>query len=329
MGDLEPSAREPTGASRPRPVPRIRGRRLAVQTLTVDALAVEVSSILAAEGIPNLLLKGPVLGRTLYDDGTLPPYRDCDILVAEACLIPAGAALRSAGFECDFDERDAHALINPHAQYWRRPPSRLLVDLHWMLDGVRADSETLWREFSSGSEPMPFHHTTVQAPSRSRIALLVALHAAQHGRQRAKPLEDLQRALDRFEPAVWEEANRLATRLQASEAFAAGLSLLEAGGRLAAGLELRANPGAELAARLQRPTRGAAAVGRVLDTPGARGKARALLALAFPPVSYMRYSFALARRGRAGLVAAYTQRLLARGRQLPAAARAVRSSRPR
>ena len=205
MGDHERSAPEPahpTPAGGELSERRIK-RRQAIRMLELDALAIEVISTLAACGVQSILLKGPVLARALYDDGAPRPYRDCDILVPEGRLADAGAALLAAGFACDFDERDAHALLDPHAQYWTRPPSRLIVDLHWTFDGVRAEPEVLWSDFAHGSAVMQFHNTAVRTPARSRIALLVALHAARHGREIAKPLEDLRRALERFESGVW------------------------------------------------------------------------------------------------------------------------------
>lgn len=327
MGDHERSAPEPahpTPAGGELSERRIK-RRQAIRMLELDALAIEVISTLAACGVQSILLKGPVLARALYDDGAPRPYRDCDILVPEGRLADAGAALLAAGFACDFDERDAHALLDPHAQYWTRPPSRLIVDLHWTFDGVRAEPEVLWSDFAHGSAVMQFHNTAVRTPARSRIALLVALHAARHGREIAKPLEDLRRALERFESGVWEEAGRLATRLGAIDAFVAGLSLVAEGDALATTLGLSANPGTELSVRLQQTPRGAGAIARVLDTDGLGGRTRALSALVFPPVSYMRYSFPLARRGTAGLLGAYAQRLLRRAPQVPAAVRAIRA----
>src|SRR5437764_1088382 len=79
-----------------------------------------------------------------------------------------------------------------------------------------------------------------ELPARQRPALLaaagralhVALHAAQHGARWEWGIRDLEQAVDRLPLGVWEQAAALAARLEATRAFAAGLSLLPGGDEL-------------------------------------------------------------------------------------------------
>src|SRR3954452_25284810 len=94
----------------------------AMHRLMVDALTAEAVGRLGAAGCPNLILRGPVLARELYADGTLRRYVDVDLLVAPTDLERAGAALRAAGFDLRRDHRERPLLAEPHAQEWRAPP---------------------------------------------------------------------------------------------------------------------------------------------------------------------------------------------------------------
>ena len=83
--------------------------------------------------------------------------------------------------------------------------------------------------------------------------LHLALHACQHGQHESQPVGDLERALADLQPAVWADAYALAKRLQAVDAFGAGLRLMPAGRAVADalgapvnarhGVVLRANGG--------------------------------------------------------------------------------------
>ena len=53
--------------------------RVIAHQIRLDLLAVAASAALAADGVPNALLKGPTTARWLYDPPR--PYRDVDLLV--------------------------------------------------------------------------------------------------------------------------------------------------------------------------------------------------------------------------------------------------------
>jgi hypothetical protein len=65
----------------------------------------------------------------------------------------------------------------------------------------------------------------------------------------------------------------------------------------------------------------------IVEKHSGRGRALAVLDAVVPTPEFMRASRPLARRGRSGLVLAYLVRAVVRASQLPAALRAVRSSR--
>ena len=294
-------------------------------TLAIDATTVEVLRAFQHAGCRSILLKGPTLQRELHRDGSRRRYRDTDLLVAPAELPRAADALARLGFRLALDHSEHPGVSEPHAQEWKR--SREAVDLHWRIPGVGVPAERAWDVLATRTAPIAIGDTAGESLARSGVALLVALHAAHHGTTATQPLSDLERALDQVEGDVWAEAARLASDLDASEAFAAGLRLAPAGARLAGDLRLPpvGSPRRRLMAADQPP--GSLGVLTILEAPTIRTRMRAIRAELLPAPDFIRVQWPLARRGRLGLVLAYAARLLARTWQLPAAIRAVRWSR--
>jgi hypothetical protein len=300
-----------------------------LRRLAVDATTARVLRGFEEAGIRSILLKGPTLQEALYRDGSFRPYIDTDLLISPADLPRTATALEALGFELELDHRDHAAISEPHAQEWGATDVPTKVDLHWRVPGIEAAPERAWEILAAETEPLTIAAVRGERLRLPAIALLVALHAAHHGRTVQRPIEDLERALAQLEPGTWIEAARLAASLGATEALAAGLRLVPAGQRLAEELALPAvsSPSRRLLAADQQP--GSLGVLRVLDAPGAGGRVRAVRDALFPAPELIRRSFPLARRGRGGLALAYVVRAAVRGWQLPGAIRAARSARRR
>jgi hypothetical protein len=109
-------------------------RSFVATTLLAQALG-EIGVALA--GLPWLVLRGPVVGASLYGDLMLRPYGDLDILVAPGAVDRAATALRSLGFRQprgDLPER-YYRRFHLHLRLGR--PGRagpLILELHWALD---------------------------------------------------------------------------------------------------------------------------------------------------------------------------------------------------
>ena len=219
-----------------------RGKRLApaVAALQLDLVAAEVITGLREAGVRPILLKGPALAAWLYE-GEFRPYGDVDLLVEEGRMNDAEAVLSELGF--GYGQPGWREL----AHSWKRPDGKT-VDLHRSLVGVGAPPATLWQELSGEVEGLRVGGIEVETLRPPGLALHVALHAAQHGGEgHRKPLEDLDRALDRADESCWREAARLAERVEATPAFATGLRLTPSGSALADRLGLPADRPPEVA----------------------------------------------------------------------------------
>jgi hypothetical protein len=186
----------------------------------MDVAAAELFGVLADERVDALLVRGPAIARRLYDAGERG-YGDCDVLVTDASREAAEIVLRRLGYE---------AYTSPGlAQHWHRPEPRAHVDLHVSLWGVRAPSHLLWDALATDLALLDLEGTTVPVPCPAATAVVVALHASQHGATVGHPLRDLQRALDRFDADVWAEAAGRARQADALYSFRQGLSMLPDG----------------------------------------------------------------------------------------------------
>jgi hypothetical protein len=211
-----------------------------------------------------------------------------------------------------------------HGLTWFRADDSAAVDLHRTVEGVGVESDLVWAALSLRTERGEvggFEAVVLTVPAR---ALLVALHAAQHG-GKPRHLQELERALERVDDADWREAAQLAEELDASAALATGLHLLPGGAVLADRLGLPNARPVDVALRAE----GSTPALTVELFSRAAGSARIAMVwhkLA-PPPTFMRKWSPLARKGRLGLALAYLWRPLWVLVTTPRAVRAWRAAR--
>ncbi len=300
------------------------GARLTVFGLMVDAVTVEVVTALRGAGVRPLLMKGPLLAE-LYD-GAARPYADTDLLVAPDAIPAAQLALGALGFFQAERDEDFPDPLAGHA--WRRPGGGV-VDLHRTLPLVAARPAEVWDAVSQGARAISLGGEEVEAVGAETTALLAALHPLHHRMEELKPVRDLEAAVAGLPEEAWLAAARLAARLGADQALAAGLRLVPEGRPLAdrLGLPTDLTPQLALLAGGENPV--ALGIERLAGARGLRARARVLGRALWPRPTAMRAWYALARRGRSGLVAAYLLRPAWLVGQLPVALGVWREARRR
>jgi Uncharacterised nucleotidyltransferase len=283
-----------------------RSHRLGT-AMAVDAVTANVVAALGRAGIASILLRGPAIGRWLYDEGDIRSYRDVDLLVepdkrpeAEAVLAGLGLVHRQAGF--------APGESVEHASEWICRHPSVVVDLHHGIEGIRAETGELWAALTSDADRINVAGVPADAPGEPALALIVALHAAHHGLHGSKHLEELRRALERADLETWQAALQLAERLEAVPSLAAGLRLLPEGAAVAERLQLP--HGSDRVTALRAASAHSTAIGfaRIVAAPGVRSKLALAARKLVPTPAFMRHWSGLARRGRPGLVLAYVWR---------------------
>jgi Uncharacterised nucleotidyltransferase len=290
------------------------------RTLLAEAVAGEVVTRLAEADVPSLVLKGPGFAHWLYDDPARRISGDTDVLVSPAHRRAAERTLGRLGFRA----------VRPGMSYadtWKRARDGGVVDLHWTILGARASGAETWEAFADDARVLSVAGREVRVPGPGATALHAAVHAIQHDEHPGRPLQELGLALERFEEPVWRDAAALAARVEATDAFAAGLRLDPRGAALADRLGLPRGTLAEAELRAPDAPAQAFALEQILAAPGFGRKVRLLARHVVPSATYMRSTKPLAQRGPAGLTAAYVLRLARATRVAPPAARALRRAR--
>lgn len=276
---------------------------LVARSLKLDREAGIAVERLRAAGVPSILLKGAAIATWLYQDGETRPYGDVDLLVSPGQLTAAIEALGELGYVHELES--AHPAEFGPKELELFGPEGVCIDLHHGLIGVSVPSQYCWDVLVGRTTVFQLTPSVqVQVLDPAARAMHLALHAAQNGPIDVKALADLERGLAKLSREEWTEAARLAERLEATEAFAAGLRLLPAGKSLADELALPRRMTVELALRTRSAPQDALFFARLAQAPGAWGKVCLFARKVFPTAALLRANWPLARRGRVGLLLA-------------------------
>jgi putative nucleotidyltransferase-like protein len=287
---------------------RAGSKHLAVAvSLHLDAVTADVVRAFRDAGVRSILLRGPAVGSWLYPDENVRSYVDVDLLVEETSAGKASSCLEELGFEDVSVEGVLRGDRPTHAHTWSRA-DRALVDLHTTIVGVRIPAGEAWAVLAADTATIAVAGAEVEILHESARALMLALHAAQHGARFTPTLDDLERAFARLPLVTWRQASSLAQRLDAVDAFAAGLRLLPAGAEVANRLELPSATAVDVALRVGTPPPMALGFEWLSQTQSWRGRASLAARKIAPTPAFMRAWSPLARRGRAGLALAYLWR---------------------
>jgi hypothetical protein len=291
------------------PLQPLSGRTAAaIERLRLDAAAAEVVRAFAAADLECLLLKGRSLDAWLFPEGDRLAYLDVDLLIEPSSEALASEVLQRIGFERRFDENVLPEWWREHGSEWSRAEDGALVDLHRRLSGIGLKPEAAWRVLRNGADTLSVGRCeiwTLGLPSR---ALHVALHAAHHGAEGPKSLDDLERVLEVADEDLWMRAAEIARELEATDAFAAGLRLRSDGAALADRLGLPAGSSVEVAMRAATAPPVALGIEQFARAASWRARAEILWHKLFPPPAFVRHWSPKAAESRGQLALAYVRR---------------------
>jgi len=281
-----------------------------VAKLRNDIAAAEVIGALRDDGIRSILLKGPSVARWLYRDDEQRIYGDIDLLVSPSEFDRAEELLARLGFE-HADLETTRPGRESHHEIWKRSLDGAQVELHRTVLGIGVPDHVFWDEIAAETEMLPLgvgeEASDAEVPAEHARAMLVGLHAAQHG-PIPTPLNDLERALAQLPLSTWERAGALAGRLRAGGSLRSGLCLLPEGRAVAEELALEGEAPIEARIRADDAPRTAIGWEHLSRMPGVRGKVRYLARELVPTPEVMRLTDPAASRGRMGLTVAYLRR---------------------
>lgn len=285
--------KQATASSERRTRPAQDSRSIALRSLLMDRSSWRVINALMAEGIPSVLLKGPTTAQWLYEVGERG-YLDLDILVRTEDAPAIDRVLHRLGYRNPRDGALPDELDDHSWTYQPMAPSadrRLLseVDVHYTFAGVLAPAADVWNELQPHTVAFTLSGGSVSALDEVGRAVLIVLHAARDGRRKQQSFEDLKRLRGKLDGQQWRGVVALARELDALEAFAAGLMLLDDGPqRLAA---LGVSPPSQLQTFLYRRDVPVTShrVEQMVHAPGVAAKAKLVARELWPTTVWLKW----------------------------------------
>jgi hypothetical protein len=283
-------------------MPEVPPALLAVaRAMAVDAWMLQAVRALRDADVQAIVLKGPALAEWLYDDDAPRTYGDVDVLVPLDRLDAARDVLRALGYREGASPPPPPGTIE-HAAPWFRLHDGAVIDLHHSISGPSIEPRRVWHVLAERSVELDLRGHALRVPDIPSRALIVALHAAQHGPGVPQPQEDLRRAIALDDDEIWRQAAWIAGRLDATAQFADGLGLSPEGTALVERLGLSGD--GMLAAA---PT--ALGFQRLATTSGTVPKLAIIARELVPSPRFLRWWRPWTRRGRLALAAGYAYRM--------------------
>jgi hypothetical protein len=139
-----------------------------------------IGDALVAEGIGYLVLKGPVLAATVYEDPSTRTMLDIDLLVRE--LAPAMGVLAALGYVVP--ERFAGTVMNAGdaPPLWNGEPGAPIIELHALLDSAPDNPAALESIWSTARTVDLGHKLPVPTLGRGEFLAHVIMHVSRHHR---------------------------------------------------------------------------------------------------------------------------------------------------
>jgi hypothetical protein len=295
--------------------------------LRIDAATAEVLRGLDAAGAGAVLLKGPALADWYVSEDPARSYMDCDLWIRPADFGLAEHVLEQVGFARHADQRGLPQWWLEHDVSWYRESDSVTVDLHRFLQGVQLDPGRAWDVLAAFREMIAVAGYPTPVLSTPARALYVTLHAAHHGAAWGKATVHVQRALASVSEDQWRQAADLAVRLEAAEAFGAGLRLVPSGPELAQRLGLPDTQSVEVALRASSPPPLALGIEQIASARGIRARAHVVARKVVPPPGFIRHWWPPAAANRWMLTVGYLYRPIWLIHHAPAGFRAWRGAR--
>lgn len=298
------------------------GRVEAFRRLALDSAIATLVPALVTRGVRPVLIKGPAIAQWLYDDPRERPYGDIDLLIAPDEFAIAEQVMAEHGLIRVADGLRSTERTEHHERWIRPGAQEIKIELHRTLGLLTELPPSLvWRRLTAETVTIEVGGIAIDTPAEPAAALILALHAAQHGVTERRPTIDLARALKRVDRPIWRSAAALADELQAAAAFVVGLQLVPAGRELCRALDLAPAVPRRLLMAGNGP---AMRFDELVSKRGARARIQYLAQRVIPSREYMLLSSPLARRGRFGIVGAYLWRPFKLLGRLPGGVRAWR-----
>lgn len=172
--------------------------------LQLKAELVRIVRAFAAQDIPVLPLKGPVLAALCYRDPSLRECGDLDILVRLEHLPQAKNSLVSLGYAL-MDEKPEHDLDANYDLAFQNTAKETYVELHWQVWG-----SLLYRHYDNGASlwkntrTVLWENSPVLAPTTENLLIFLCVHAFLHDWGRLRWISDIPHLIEAHQDIDWQ-----------------------------------------------------------------------------------------------------------------------------
>lgn len=202
----------------------------AKRNTTMAGTLLNIVQLLAANRIPALAYKGPVLAASLYGDLALREFADLDVLLRKDDILPACRLMEAQGYvqQVSLTSTAEAALLRSGWQYHVSmvdPAHDVLLELHWKTDSdfpiEQAADDAWW----SGLAKVKFGEGAVCSFSPEELCLVLCLHGSKHRWSRLGWLVDVAELISRHPNLHWDWIADKAEALRCWRKLALGLHL--------------------------------------------------------------------------------------------------------
>jgi len=202
-----------------------RYRLQVFRTLEMNRELFRLLKLFGGKDIGALVVKGPVLAIDAYGDPAIRSYGDLDLLVRQRDIRGATEALEAAGYEATVPLSAIDARKIPGQYLFRRPDSRLLLELHNDLTLRYFPRRLPIEEFFARQTHVQLDGHEVPALSIEDELVYICVHGATHLWERLGWIADVAALVTRQKDIDWQAAAETARQVGAERMLATGLYL--------------------------------------------------------------------------------------------------------
>ena len=188
-------------------------------------------TLLKADGIPAISLKGPILAASAYGNLALRQFDDLDILVHRQDVLKAKDLLISQGYRLVVPQiklggaQEAYYLKSYHDYSFVRDGDRAMVELQWRFIeryfSFPLDPKRSWEHL----EPVSLAGRMVLNLSPEDLLLILCVHGSKHGWEQLHFICDVAELIRAHPGMDWEQVTKQAGSLGGERMLFLGLFL--------------------------------------------------------------------------------------------------------
>jgi hypothetical protein len=174
------------------------------RALQLAAALIEVVDACAAEALPVISLKGPILAQQLYGAVSMRQIRDLDLLVRQADVPRLVRLLEARGYQLaqrQTAEPDAFVVKDLHHVSVADPRRRIRIEIHYWLLRPRGRRSHGFDDIAARLQPVTFYGRQVQVLDDEAQLVYLCEHGAEHTWGRLEWLAGVSELARRVDPA--------------------------------------------------------------------------------------------------------------------------------